>query len=131
MRSRADLRALRESEADLRQVQRMDAVGQLAGGVAHDFNNMMTAVIGYSELVLARLEGAHPLRGHVEEIKRAGERATAMTHQLLAFSRKQVLQTRVLDLNTVIVEVEMLLRRLIAEDIELVSVLDPALEPIE
>jgi signal transduction histidine kinase len=131
MRSRANLRALRQSEAELRQTQRMDAVGQLAGGVAHDFNNMMTAVIGFSEIVLARLEDLHPLRRHVEEIKRAGERASAMTHQLLAFSRKQVLQPTVLDLNTVIVEVEKLLQRLIGEDVELVSALDPGLERIE
>jgi two-component system cell cycle sensor histidine kinase/response regulator CckA len=131
LRSRADLRALRESEEGLRQAQRMDALGQLAGGVAHDFNNMMTAVIGFSELVLARLEDAHPLRRHVEEIRRAGERASEMTHQLLAFSRKQVLQPRVFDLNTVVADVEKLLQRLIGEDVELVSLLDPALEPIE
>jgi len=131
MRSRADLRALRQSEAELRQAQRMDAVGQLAGGVAHDFNNMMTAVMGFSSIILDRLEDAHPLRRHVEEIMRAGERASAMTHQLLAFSRKQVLQPRVLDLNTVIVEVKKLLQHLIGEDVELVSVLEPVLEPIE
>jgi two-component system, cell cycle sensor histidine kinase and response regulator CckA len=131
LRSRADLQALRESEADLRQAHRMDAVGRLAGGVAHDFNNMMTAVIGFSELVLGRLEEAHPARRHVEEIRRAGERASGMTHQLLAFSRKQVLQPRVLDLNAVVADVERLLERLISEDVELVSVLEPALEPIE
>ena len=131
MRGHADMRALRESEEGLRQAQKMEAVGQLAGGIAHDFNNMMTAVIGYSELVLARLEDAHPLRHEVEEIKRAGERASAMTHQLLAFSRKQVLQPRVFDLNTVVAEVDGLLQRLIGENVELVSVLDPALEPIE
>jgi len=131
MRSRANLRALRESEAELRQTQRMDAVGQLAGGVAHDFNNMMTAVIGFSELVLARLDDVHPLRHHIEEIKRAGVRASAMTHQLLAFSRRQVLQTKVLDLNTVVVDVEKLLERLIAKNVEIVSVLDPALDPVE
>jgi len=131
MRSRADLRALRQSEVELRQAQKMDAVGKLAGGVAHDFNNMMTAVVGFSSIILERLEDAHPLRRHVEEIKRAGERASAMTHQLLAFSRKQVLQPRVLDLNTVIVEVEKLLQHLIGEDVELVSALEPELEPIE
>jgi signal transduction histidine kinase len=131
MRSRADLRALRESEAELRQAQRMDAVGQLAGGIAHDFNNMMTAVIGFSDLVLLHLDDAHPVRHHVEQIKRAGQRASAMTNQLLAFSRKQVMQTTVFDLNTVITETEKLLQRLIGEDIELVSLLDPALAPIE
>jgi signal transduction histidine kinase len=131
MRSRADLRALRESEAGLRQAQRMDAVGQLAGGVAHDFNNMMTAVIGFSELILTRLEQAHPVRRHVEEIKRAGERASGMTQQLLAFSRKQVLEPRVFDLNVVVADVEKLLQRLIGENVELVSLLEPDLEPIE
>jgi two-component system cell cycle sensor histidine kinase/response regulator CckA len=131
MRSSASLRALRKSEADLRQSQRMDAVGQLAGGVAHDFNNMMTAVIGFSDIVLSRLEDEHPLRRHIEEIKRAGERASGMTHQLLAFSRRQVLQPRVLALNAVVADVETLLQRLIGADIELVSVLDPGLEPIE
>jgi signal transduction histidine kinase len=131
MRRRADLRALRESEADLRQAQRMEAVGQLAGGIAHDFNNMMTAVIGFSDLVLARLESGDPVRHDIEEIKRAGQRAAAMTNQLLAFSRRQVLKPRVFDLNTVVADVEKLLQRLIGEDIELVSVLDPALQPIE
>jgi signal transduction histidine kinase len=117
-------------EDQLRQAQKMEAIGRLAGGFAHDFNNMMTAVIGFSHFVLARLEEAHPLRSHVEEIKRAGERASALTSQLLAFSRKQVLQPRVLDLNEVVNEVEKLLQRLIGEDIELVSVLDPGLEPV-
>jgi two-component system cell cycle sensor histidine kinase/response regulator CckA len=131
LRSGETLRALRESEADLRQSQRMDAIGQLAGGVAHDFNNMMTAVIGFSDLILARTEEAHPLRGHVEEIKRAGERASALTHQLLAFSRRQVLQPRVLDLNAVVTEVDTLLQRLIGANVELVSVLDPALEHVQ
>jgi signal transduction histidine kinase len=118
-------------EDELRQAQKMEAIGQLAGGFAHDFNNMMTAVVGFSELALARLEQAHPLRRYVEEIRRAGKRASALTSQLLAFSRKQVLQPRVLDLNEVVAEVETLLQRLIGEDVELVSVLDPGLAPIE
>ena len=131
MQGRAHLRALRESEEGLRQAQRMEAVGQLAGGVAHDFNNMMSVVIGFSEFVLAHLDDAHPQRAHVEEIMRAGKRASTMTQQLLAFSRKQVLDPRVFDLNTVVADVETMLQRLIGEDIELVSVLDPELEPIE
>jgi signal transduction histidine kinase len=130
MRSHADMRALRETEESYRQAQRMEAVGRLAGGVAHDFNNLMSAVVGFSDLVLASLEDDHPQRSYVEDIKRAGERASAMTKQLLAFSRKQVLEPRVLDLNTVVAEVRSLLQRLIGEDVELVSLLDPALQSI-
>jgi PAS domain S-box-containing protein len=118
-------------EQQLQQAQKMEAVGQLAGGVAHDFNNMMSAVIGFSELVLHRLEEDHPVRRQVEEIRRAGERASDMTHQLLAFSRKQVLQPKVLDLNAIVAETEKLLGRLIGEHVELVTVLDPDLDPIE
>jgi signal transduction histidine kinase len=131
IQSNADMRALRKSERELRQAQKMEAVGQLAGGIAHDFNNMMTAVIGFSELTLARLSEADPLREFVEEIKRAGERAGALTQQLLAFSRKQMLQMRILDLNGVVSEVEKLVQRLIADDIELVCVLDPDLGHVE
>jgi CheY-like chemotaxis protein len=92
---------------------------------------MMSVVIGYSDLVLASLDAAHPQREDIEEIKRAGERASAMTNQLLAFSRKQMLQTRVLDANAVVADVEKLLRHLLGEDVEFASILDPALAPIE
>jgi len=109
----------------------MEALGQLAGGVAHDFNNMMSAVIGFSQLGLGRLDDPERLAYYLREIKRAGERSAAMTRQLLAFSRKQVFETRILDLNTVVAEVEGLLRHLITDDIELVTVLDPALAPVE
>jgi signal transduction histidine kinase len=129
MRSHADMRALRETKESYRQAQRMEAVGRLAGGVAHDFNNLMSAVVGFSDLALAHLEADHTVRGYVEDIKRAGQRASSMTNQLLAFSRKQVLQPRVVDLNSVVAGVESLLRRLIGEDIELISVLDPNLQP--
>jgi signal transduction histidine kinase len=131
MQGRAHLRALRESEEGLRQAQRMEAVGQLAGGVAHDFNNMMSVVIGFSEFVLAHLDETHPQRAHVEEILHAGKRASTMTQQLLAFSRKQVLEPKVFDLNTVVGGIESMLQRLIGEDIELVSVVEGALDPIE
>jgi signal transduction histidine kinase len=132
IRAHTDMRALRESEAELRQAQRMEAIGQLAGGVAHDFNNLMSAVVGFSELALLRLEDRDERMGHyLEEIRRAGERAAAVAHQLLALSRKQVLQTRVLNINTVVEEMESLLHRLLADDIELVSVLDPALDAVE
>jgi two-component system, cell cycle sensor histidine kinase and response regulator CckA len=131
IQSRAQLRALRGSQERLRRTQRMEALGQLAGGVAHDFNNMMSAVIGFSQLGVGRLDDTERLAYYFREIQRAGERAAAMTRQLLAFSRKQVFRTRVLDLNTIVAEVEALLRRLITDDIELVTVLDPALVPVE
>ena len=118
---------LRESEERFRQAQKMEAVGRLAGGVAHDFNNLLMVMRGYGELLLNRLDANDPLRRNAEEIQKAAERATALTQQLLAFSRKQVLQPKVLDLNAVVTEVEKLLRRLIGEDIELAAVLDLAL----
>src|SRR6185295_17657067 len=93
--------------------------GRLAGGLAHDFNNLLTAIIGYSQLSLRRLPPEDPLRGNLEEIRRAGDRAASLTRQILAFSRKQVMQPRVLDLNSVISEMERMLRRMIGEDIEL------------
>jgi nitrogen-specific signal transduction histidine kinase len=125
-----DMSQRKHLEEQLRQAQKMEAVGQLAGGVAHDFNNMMCGVIGYSELVLARLEEDHPVRPQVVQIRRAGERAGEMTKQLLAFSRKQVLRPRVLDLNAIIAETEGLLGRLIGENIELVSNLEPVLAKV-
>ncbi|HYG21702.1 MAG TPA: ATP-binding protein [Verrucomicrobiae bacterium] len=111
--------ALRQSEERLRQSQKMEAVGRLAGGVAHDFNNLLTVITGYCGMMLHKLHPSHPLRKNAEEISRAAERASALTHQLLAFSRKQVLQTRVLDLNEIVKGMEKMLRRLIGEDVEL------------
>ena len=123
--------ALRQSEEQLRQAQKMEAVGRLAGGVAHDFNNLLMVMRGYGELLLNQLDANDPLRRNAEEIQKAAERATALTQQLLAFSRKQVLQPKVLDLNAVVTEVEKMLRRLIGEDIELATTLDPALGPVK
>ena len=123
--------ALRRSEEQLRYAQKMEAVGKLAGGVAHDFNNVLTAVTGYSELVLSRLAKDDPLRVDLEEIRKAGERAAAMTRQLLAFSRKQILEPRIIDLNTVVIGMETLLRRLIGEDIELVTVTQSDLSSVK
>jgi PAS domain S-box-containing protein len=123
--------ALRNSEEQLRQSQKMEAVGQLAGGIAHDFNNLLTAITGYSELALRKLQAGDPLRGNIEEIKRAGFRAAGLTRQLLAFSRKQVLQPEVLALNAIISELEKMLVRLIGEDIELRTSLAPDLGSIK
>lgn len=119
--------ALRESEEQLRQSQKLEAIGQLAGGIAHDFNNLLTAINGYSDLTMRHLRAEDPLRRNIEEIKKAGDRAASLTRQLLAFSRKQVLQPKVLDLNTVVSDLEKMLRRLIGEDVDLRTVLKPQL----
>ena len=97
----------------------MEAIGQLAGGVAHDFNNLLTVILGYSATVYAGLDPASPMRADVKEIEKAAQRATALTGQLLAFSRRQVLQPRALDLNHVLAKLEPLLQRLLGDDIEL------------
>jgi two-component system cell cycle sensor histidine kinase/response regulator CckA len=119
-----DLTRTKELETQLRQAQKMEAVGRLAGGIAHDFNNLLTAISGYSEFLI---EGLHDerLRRHADEIRKAAARAASLTGQLLAFSRRQVLQPRALDLNAVVSDMDMMLRRLIGEDVELVTVLDP------
>ncbi|MBS1793421.1 MAG: PAS domain S-box protein [Acidobacteria bacterium] len=123
--------ALRHSEEQLVQAQKLESVGRLAGGIAHDFNNMLTAINGYSDLLLARMDDANPLRHNVAEIRKAGERSAALTQQLLAFSRKQILKPEILNVNQTVSEVGSLLQRLIGENILLVRVLDPDLKPIE
>lgn len=122
-----DMTERRTLEEQLRQSQKMEAIGMLAGGIAHDFNNLLTAITGYSELALRRLNATDPSRSNIEEILKAGDRATALTRQLLAFSRKQVLQPKVIDLNSVVSDMEKMLRRLIGENIAFRTVLDPQL----
>jgi signal transduction histidine kinase len=117
----------RKLEEQLRQSQKMEAVGRLAGGVAHDFNNLLTVITGYCDLMFDTLPLEHPVREDVQEIRKAAEGAAGLTRQLLAFSRQQVLQPKIVDLNAVTAGVEKLLRRLIGEHIELATVLSPAL----
>lgn len=114
-------RALGESEEQLRQSQKLEAIGQLAGGVAHDFNNLLTAINGYSALALRRVGKDHPITPYLEEIKKAGDRAANLTRQLLAFGRKQLLQPLALNLNDIVSDMIKLLKRLIGEDIQLVT----------
>jgi len=118
-------------EEQLRQSQKMEAVGSLAGGVAHDFNNLLTAITGYSELMLRRLKEGDPLLRNVEQIRKAADRAASLTRQLLAFSRKQVLQAKVLDLNAIVADMDKMLVRLIGEDVDLVTALNPTLGRIK
>src|SRR5438477_7042753 len=114
-------------EQQLRQAQTMEAVGRLAGGIAHDFNNILTAITGHADLLLEDLGHHDPRRADVDEIRRSAERAAGLTRQLLAFSRQQVLQPKVVDLNALVLDMDKLLRRLIGEDVELATVLDPTL----
>jgi signal transduction histidine kinase/CheY-like chemotaxis protein len=117
-------------DEQFRQAQKMEAVGQLAGGVAHDFNNLLTVIVGYANLVQNCLSPENELRRKVAEIQRAGEKAALLTGQLLAFSRKQPRQQHVLDLNAIVDDMQDILRRLIAEDIDLRFRLDPAGCPV-
>jgi hypothetical protein len=110
---------LLETEAKLRQAHKMEAVGRLAGGIAHDFNNVLTAIYGYADLLLEEFVAGDPRRSDVEEIRRMAERAATLTRQLLAFSRQQMLQPQILDLNIVIEEVQRMLARMIGTDIQL------------
>jgi len=119
--------AREELQQKLVQAQKMEAVGRLAGGVAHDFNNMLAVINGYSEILLNRPDMPIASRGPLEEVRRAGQRAAALTRQLLAFSRKEIIQPRVMDLGEVVVDIQTMLRRLIGEDIELV--MRPSVEP--
>lgn len=117
----------KQLEGQFLQAQKMEAIGRLAGGVAHDFNNLLNVILGYATLLLDKLDADDLRRRFAEQIKRSGERATILTRQLLAFSRKQVLQLRVLDLNRLVADMEQLLKRLIGEDIAATTILDPDL----
>ncbi len=125
-----DLSKRRALEAQLRQAQKMDAIGRLAGGIAHDFNNILTAILGYGELASSTLAPDSPLKANLDEIHHAAQRAAGLTRQLLIFSRKQVLQPKILDLNAVVEGTERLLRRLIGEDVTLVTALAAGVDPV-
>jgi PAS domain S-box-containing protein len=116
--------ALREEQE--RQADKMDAIGRLAGGIAHDFNNLLTGILTYSELILQELRPSDPIRADIEQIRHAGQRAAGLTRQLLAFSRRQVLQPRVVSLNALATELEPMLGRLLGTDVALDLLLDPA-----
>ncbi len=122
-----DVTRERQLEEQLRQAQKMEAIGRLAGGIAHDFNNLLTIINGYGQLLMERASGEEPLSSQLSEIRKAADRAASLTRQLLAFSRRQVLAPRVLDLNGVVAGMGKMLRRLIGEDIHLLAGLDPEL----
>ena len=128
---KAEVTERKRLEQQLRQAQKMEAVGRLAGGVAHDFNNLLTIISGYGGLLLEHPGIIEPLRGYVNEIRDASGRAASLTRQLLAFSRQQVLAPRVLGLNAVVANIEKMLKRLIGEDIDLVTILGESLWPVK
>lgn len=121
----SDIGQRKRLEEQLMHAQKMEAVGRLAGGVAHDFNNMLTVITGYNRMILEELSALDPLRSYADEIQQAAERAAALTNQLLAFSRRQIMRPRIVNVNAVIGQTEKMLRRLIGEDIELVLNLHP------
>jgi PAS domain S-box-containing protein len=126
-----DITQRKHLEEQLRQAQKMEAIGKLAGGIAHDFNNLLTAIMGYTELILVKMKPDNQHRENLEEIRHAGKRASSLTQQLLAFSRKQVLKPKILNLNHVVKGMERMLERIIGEDIHLNSQLDSSLDKIK
>lgn len=126
-----DVTERRELEEQLRQSQKMEAIGQLAGGVAHDFNNLLTIINGYSEILLSSIQPDNPFYNSVNQIKQAGLRAESLTRQLLAFSRKQIMQPKVLDLNDLVHNLENMLSRLIGENIDLITLFDSNLHRVK
>ena len=119
-RAEEEMNALQEQ---FRHSQKMEAIGRLAGGIAHDFNNLLTVIKGYSQLSLHELKEENPLKGNLEEIKKASEKASDLTRQLLSFSRTQMMEMRVIDLNTILRNLDKMLRRIVGEDVELITFL--------
>jgi hypothetical protein len=126
-----DISDKKRLEAQLHQSQKMEAFGQLAAGVAHDFNNLLTVISGYSDLLLTKLPPDDPKTKMVAQVRRAGDRAASLTRQLLAFSRQQVLEPKVLDLNVIVTDIEKMLRRLIGEDVQFTIVLGKAISSVK
>jgi PAS domain S-box-containing protein len=126
-----DITERKSIEAQLLEAQKMESIGRLAGGVAHDFNNLLTVINGYADLALRRIPASDPVYSQIEAIRTAGDRAAELTMQLLAFSRKQVLQPRAVSLNDIVHESDRMLRSVIGEDIELACILDPTLRRVE
>jgi PAS domain S-box-containing protein len=117
-------------ESQLFQSQKLESIGRLAGGIAHDFNNILTIINGYSDMALSKLGEDHPSRQNIQQVRKSGEKAANLTEQLLVFSRKRPLEMKPLDLNMTVVDIEKMLRRLIGEDIQMITALDPALGTI-
>ena len=126
-----DITERRQLEDQLRQSQKMEAIGRLAGGVAHDFNNLLTVISGYGHMIMRDLPHDDPLHSCVEEVLKAASRATSLTNQLLAFSRRQVIQPKTLDLNALVANMDRMLRRVIGEHIELETVLSPGIGSVK
>ena len=121
----------RAAEEQLRQSQKIEAIGQLTAGIAHDFNNLLLGMLGYTELAQAEVDANGPAAGHLRSVEASARRAAALTGQLLAFGRRQTLQPRPLELNALVSETVEMLRRVLGERIELVTVLEPGLDPVQ
>jgi PAS domain S-box-containing protein len=126
-----DITERRQLEEQLRHSQKMEAIGRLTAGVAHDFNNLLTVINGYSDLSLREISPSDPVRRKIDEVRKAGDQAAALTRQLLAFGRKQPSQSKIVDVNAAVQSNMNILRRVLGEDVELVTVLDPTLRPVQ